>query len=98
MTLAERVRTLLASLGDTAKQVANALRKRGITGVKCRAGTCPIAQVVASEFPGVKIFVGLYAMTIGDEDISTSVPHTEATARFVAEFDKGRYSFLRRDQ
>jgi hypothetical protein len=49
--LKARVATLLASLGETADEVADALRDKGITGHRDDGTDCPIAHLIAAEIP-----------------------------------------------
>lgn len=52
MSLTESIRTLLHSLGPTSGEVADSLRKRGITGFPGHCQTCPIAVLILREYPG----------------------------------------------
>lgn len=45
-----RISALLASLGDTADEVAESLRARKIRG-GCDGGSCPIANLIRAEIP-----------------------------------------------
>ena len=46
-----RVAELLATLGETADDVAQSLRDRGITGEPESGDTCPIAMLIQREIP-----------------------------------------------
>jgi hypothetical protein len=45
----ERARALLSALGETAVDVAENLRRRGIRGDRCSPTTCPLARYLRSE-------------------------------------------------
>jgi hypothetical protein len=49
--LRTRVRVLLGSLGTTADDVADSLRRRGIKGVRDDGCACPIANLIRAEIP-----------------------------------------------
>lgn len=50
-SISERVRTLLESLGDTPDEVAESLRRDGITGRPEDSCDCPIANLIRRTFP-----------------------------------------------
>jgi hypothetical protein len=49
--LRERIETLLGSLGETADEVAESLRRRGIKGAPECGDRCPIAMLIRQEVP-----------------------------------------------
>lgn len=80
----------LAALGNTADEVAETLRRLGVTGQRVVADSCPVANYLR-EFAGV----GHPAMSpawikLGDGWIATPAP----VARFVARFDLGEFPDL----
>lgn len=96
----EIVASLLDSLGDTSDQIADALRKRGITGLTDNVCDCPVANFL--KVHGVKNpqvdrdAVGLVAYEERDGSggpLFVSMPRP--VAAFIAAFDDGMYDNLR---
>ena len=64
--IADQVRVLLESLGDTPDQVADTLRARGITGFPEDPTYCPIANLIKAEVPAAAN-QDLWTYDLGDE-------------------------------
>jgi hypothetical protein len=102
--LQERVKELLDSLGETADEVADFLRSRGITGTPEDPCFCPIANLIKVEIPEAAdsflwdtddevagFFVCRNYVKAPDGEITP--PHP--VAQFIFEFDNnGAYDYL----
>lgn len=103
MTLKE----YLASLGDTADEVAESLRKQGVKGLKRKSTQCPVVNGIYTGpcqdkvWPGLRIGAGFrredgswhYVATYNDDQImDTELP--QPVMNFIGEFDAGKYPDL----
>lgn len=92
--LKERIEKMLAGLGDSGFQVAEALEARGVTGFREDCTSCPVANLIKSEVPAL---VDAAQEDFGVTDEYVRLPSGErvdlppAIAEFVHDFDNGRY-------
>jgi hypothetical protein len=66
--LRARIVALLASLGETADDVADNLRARGLGGIREEGCHCPIANLLRAEFPEARESNGAKWMPGGDSN------------------------------
>jgi hypothetical protein len=96
--LEARCLAALAELGDTADEVAESLRNRGIGGKRGCGDRCPLANFLCRE-------TGVSDAEVTDQDISVAAKGdifhsgayflaTEPIHDFVTAFDAGRYPLL----
>ncbi|GAA4100924.1 hypothetical protein [Actinomadura miaoliensis] len=102
----QRLAELLMSLGETADQVAAALRRAKIVGRQSSAYQCPLAryiaertrQLVPSARINVRVCAGEVAVEIHqpdtDEYQEITVAQPKAAKDFVKSFDEGGYADL----
>ncbi len=84
---------LLASLGGTADEVAASLRARGIKGIRGEPRCCPLANLLAAEFPGHHYAVAPYRLVVEiDGEGRAKMPR--ACGDFGISFDHRRYPDL----
>jgi hypothetical protein len=87
--LVARVRRALEDLGETEEAVAEGLKTRGVRGVRCDGGRCPLAVYVRA-IPGAENAVVLpYHVVLSDRP-ETAVPLTPACVAFTHGHDIGR--------
>jgi hypothetical protein len=91
----DRVTELLASLGSTADEVAEALRARGITGTRDDGCACPIARIIVAELAEARD--GRWGDSTGEWFVTGGYVRTPAgdvkppavVAEFIDYFDNG---------
>lgn len=89
--MSERLEAFLASLGASADEVADTLRSKGVRGLPCAPGACPIARAIERDLGSPGRCGVSHAWT---EDREDSVAMPEPVAEFVKAFDRGRYADL----
>lgn len=86
-----RLEAFLASLGATADEVAETLRRKGVRGLPCVPGACPVARAIERDL-GSPGRCGVSLAWTDDHEDSVAMP--EPVAEFVKAFDRGRYADL----
>jgi hypothetical protein len=99
-----RISDCLKSLGNTADEVAESLRKQGIKGIVASSCHCPILNAIYTACPdywsGLRIINGSkhgdhwsYTATLNDCQI-TDPTLPQPVMDFIGEFDSGKYPDL----
>lgn len=99
------IRTYLASLGNTADEVAESLRRQGIKGQRHSRSSCPILNGIYQACPnywtGLRIYGrgkkpdGSYSYWATLEDFQIMDPTLpQPVINFIGEFDSGNYADL----
>jgi hypothetical protein len=80
---------LLAELGDTADEVADTLRAKGIKGRPKSGCGCPVARLLEREgYTQPWVHGEIY---VERDDLELRVDFTEAIEQFIERFDDGVY-------
>lgn len=98
----ESVLFALDALGNSPVKVAASLIEKGITGNRHSAGSCPIAEYLKAQFPGVSVstYYSSAIYEIGDNGLLddrkeiVNVENPDPVVRFIREFDNGGYPTL----
>jgi len=89
-----KVKQLLADLGGTADAVAEKLLAERCQGVPTEGHACSLTNYLRRHLPRLRIETGDHGVTAKFGHRSVHVPHTDSTAKFVAEFDCRKYPLL----
>lgn len=96
----KQVGSLLNVLGNTADEVADSLRLRGIKGYKGDACQCPVANYLIAElgtYPGDLVTYDIVSYSTPD-DSGFSFRTPEPVFQFILRFDTGVYPDLRAER
>lgn len=90
---------LVASLGRSAKAVAESLRRQGVRGLRDFGKHCPLANLLRRTWPDLLPFVDVGEISLERNcgcyhETVASIPTPPHVTRFIETFDKGGYADL----
>lgn len=97
LTVAEKIRLTLESLGTSSEEVAATLAGRGISGQRDTGGSCPLARLIQQDIPetaGYFVAAGYWVQETYVETPGEDVDLPPGAVQFVADFDAGLYPHL----
>lgn len=88
-----QIKWFLQRLGTTSEAIAEALKRRGTTGMPS-PGANPVTQLLRWKFGLGTRLVHDERLDVFIQDYATEWPATPGMARFYADFENGRYPAL----
>jgi hypothetical protein len=95
MSYTHKALQLLADLGDTPADIADALHELGITGTRAHKGHCPLAHYLQNHIPYASVLTREAYVCENDTGVGADAFElTTAQTAFIQRFDQGEYHEL----